>query len=138
MGYLVGLDVVGSRVGESQPKTVGVVEEIEVVGSLVGCTVGMGVGLYEGAADRNTCTATAVRRDVVVTDATCTLPALEVLVLSVKRVLVDSEHEHVALVVVKDTVVHISVTTFRVLDEPATIRPHVGAMTNHGQVCVFV
>ena len=44
MGYFVGLNVVGSRVGESQPNTVGVVEGMEVVGSLVGSTVGMGVG----------------------------------------------------------------------------------------------
>ena len=75
---------------------------------------------------------------VVVTEANCTLPALELPLLSVNSVVVDSEHEHVALVVVKDTVVHTSVTTFRVLDDPATTRPHVGAATNHGQVCVYV
>ena len=91
-----------------------------------------------GAPDRNTCTATAVRRDVVVTDANCTLPALELPLLSYKRVLEENEHEHVALVAVKDTVVQTSVTTSRVLDESATIRPHVGATTNHGQVCVLV
>ena len=91
-----------------------------------------------GAADKNTCTATAVWRLVVVTDANCTLPALELLLLSYKRVFVDIEQEHVALVAVKDTVVHTSVTTFRVLDEPATTRPHDGATTNHGQVCVYV
>ena len=75
---------------------------------------------------------------MVVTDANCTLPALELPLLSVKREVTDSEHEHVALVAVKDTVVHTSVATFRVLDESATIRPHVGATTNHGQVCVYV
>ena len=107
--------------GESQPITVGDVEGIEVVGSLVGCAVGMGVGEKVGAADRKTCTATAVRRDVVVTDASCTLPVLELPLLSVKRVVTDSEHEHVALVAVKDTVVHTSVATFRVLDESAMI-----------------
>ena len=137
MGYLVGLNVVGSRVGESQPNTVGDVEGIEVVGSWVGCAVGMGVGEKVGTVDRKTRTAAAVRRDVVVTDANCTLPALELPLLSLKRVVTDSEHEHVALAAVKDTVVHTSVATFRVLDEPATIRPHVGATTNHGQVCVY-
>ena len=44
MGVLVGLNVVGSRVGESQPNTVGDVEGSEVVGSLVGSAVGAKVG----------------------------------------------------------------------------------------------
>ena len=89
-------------------------------------------------ADRKTRTATAVSRDVVVTDANCMLPALELPLLSLARMVADNEHEHVTLEAVKDTVVHTSVATFRVLDEPATIRPHVGATTNHGQVCVYV
>jgi hypothetical protein len=75
---------------------------------------------------------------VVVTVASCTLPALELPLLSVNREVTDSEHEHVALAALKLTVVHTSVATFRVLDESATIRPHVGATTNHGQVCVYV
>ena len=58
--------------------------------------------------------------------------------MSYKRVLEENEHEQVALVVVKDTVVHTSVTTFKLLDVLATIRPHVGATTNQGQVCVLV
>ena len=75
----------------------------------------------------------------MVTDANCTLPALELRLLSVKRVVADSEHEHVALAAVKDTVVQTSsVAMSRVLDESATIRPHVGETTNHGQVCVYV
>ena len=74
----------------------------------------------------------------MVTDANCTLPALELPLLSVTRVVTDNEHEQVAPAAVKDTVVHTSVATYRVLDEPATIRPHVGATTNHEQVCVYV
>ena len=77
-----------------------------------------------------------VRRLVVVTDANCTLPALELPLLSVNSVVVDNEHEHVALAEVNDTTVHTSVATSRVLDVSATTRPHVGATTNHGQVCV--
>ena len=58
---MVGLKVVGSRVGESQPSTVGIVEGIEVVGSevvgsevvgveVVGVeVVGMGVGIAVGS-----------------------------------------------------------------------------------------
>ena len=58
---MVGLKVVGSRVGESQPSTVGIVEGIEVVGSevvgsevvgdeVVGvAVVGMGVGIAVGS-----------------------------------------------------------------------------------------
>ena len=75
---------------------------------------------------------------MVVTDANCTLPALELPLLSVKREVTDNEHEHVELVAVKDTVVHTSVATFRVLDDSATIRPHSGATTNHGQVCIYL
>ena len=98
----------------------------------------MGVGEKVGAAVRKTRTATAVRRDVVVTVANCTPLALELPLLSLARMVTDNEHEHVALESVKVTVVHTSVATLRVLDEPATIRPHVGATTNHGQVCVYV
>ena len=92
------------------------------------------MGEKVGAADRKTRTATAVSRDVVVTDANCMLPALELPLLSLTRVVTDNEHEHVTLEAVKDTVVHTSVATVRVLDEPVTIRPHVGATTCHGQV----
>ena len=48
---MVGLKVVGSRVGECQPNIVGVVEGIEVVGSeVVGVEVlGMGVGIAVGS-----------------------------------------------------------------------------------------
>ena len=74
----------------------------------------------------------------MVTDASCTLPALELPLLSLARVVTDNEHEHVTLAAVKDTTLQTSVATFRVLDEPATIRPHVGATINHGQVCVYV
>ena len=46
-----GLNVVGSRVGESQPNTVGVMEGMEVVGSLVALVVvGRAVGMKEGTA----------------------------------------------------------------------------------------
>ena len=38
--------------GESQPITVEDVEGIELIGSFVGCAVGMGVGEKVGAADR--------------------------------------------------------------------------------------
>ena len=48
-GCCDGLNVVGSRVGESQPNTVGVMEGMEVVGSLVGLTEGRYVGDVDGA-----------------------------------------------------------------------------------------
>ena len=95
-------------------------------------------------------TAAAVRRLVVVTDANCTLPDLDTpsssaevslrpaLILP-ERVDTDRVQEQVMLAEVKDTVVHTpSAATSRVLEESAIIRPHVGATTNHGQVCVYV
>ena len=117
------------------------------VGTLLGSTLGRSVGEAVG---RMKMTAAAVRRLVVVTDANCTLPDPDTLSSSAEvnlrpvlrlpeRVEIDSAHEQVMLVVVKDTVVHTSsAATSRVLDESAIIRPHVGATTTHGQVCVYV
>ena len=124
-------------------------------GSILGVTVGLNDGSTLGrgvgeAVGRMKITAAAVRRLVVVTDANCTLPdpdtpssSAEVNLRPALRlseiVFADRAHEQVMLAEVKDTVVHTpSAATSRVLDESAIIRPHVGATTNHGQVCVYV
>ena len=132
-GFFDGLNV-GEFVGIKEGSHVGSIDgaaEGSADGANVGSCVGTGVGEEVG---RRKTTAAVVRTLVVVTDANCTLPALELPLLSVKRVLVDNEHKQVALVAVKDTVVHTSVTTFRLLDEVARTRPHVAATTNQGQV----
>jgi hypothetical protein len=55
-----------------------------------------------------------------------------------ERVVAGNVHKQVVVVLVNDTVVHTSsAATFNVLEESVTIRPHVGATTFQGHVCVY-
>ena len=119
----------------------------------MGNCVGTGVGEEVG---KMKTTAAVVRTLLVVTDANFTLPEvdsasvtesslddslrawLELELPAKERVVADSAHMQVVVVFVNDTVVQTSsVAIFSELEESATIRPHVGATTNHGQVCVY-